>query len=438
MNPLFVYPHVLLKQYGDSLIYKWTDYSMEYEGLNKTGAEILELCDGETSVNQIAQVMSIRYSEEFHKAKILVENFINACASREYIITVPHTEDVFQKGRIFGEYDRVTPMAMTIELTRRCPLECKHCYNSAGSNLNDEMSFKEMAIVLDKLKELGVNKLFLTGGEPTARRDFLQILEKVSTDFTAAVIATSGYLFKPKLAQEIKSYKNIAWQVSIDGMETMHNIIRGKSDAFQRAEYALKSIIAKGMPTIISFTLNSLNKKDMEEVVLYGKNIGAVQVLIGRTVKLGRAVEHNLGLTPSEFEEVNNEITKLKILHQTDKFFIGKTEEAIFAEKAKEQKNCGAGYIMANILPNGDVTPCTSFNFKMGNLLYDPIESIFASTTAIALKNLESPTHKLCGDCQLYYECDGCHGLAYNLKVTECRWKRNFKKILANEEQRIV
>ena len=56
MNPLFVYPHVLLKQYGDSLIYKWTDYSMEYEGLNKTGAEILELCDGETSVNQIAQV----------------------------------------------------------------------------------------------------------------------------------------------------------------------------------------------------------------------------------------------------------------------------------------------------------------------------------------------------------------------------------------------
>ncbi|NLY91955.1 MAG: radical SAM protein, partial [Firmicutes bacterium] len=417
MYPLFAYPHVLIRQYGDSVIYRWTDISMEYEPVNKTGAEILELCDGAKSVEQIAEVMSARYGEDFHRAKLLIDDFINACISRGYVIIPPHNEDVPKKGKIFGEFDRVTPMAMTFELTRKCPLACKHCYISAGSNLENEMNFEEVTVVLDKLKELGISKLFLTGGEPAARPDFIQILEKVSHDFVAAVVATSGYLFSPELVRELKNYKNIAWQVSVDGMGTTHNLIRGKSDAFQRADYALKSIIDKGMPAIISFTLNPINRKEMEEVVLYGKEIGAVQVLIGRTLKLGRAVKQNLGLTPGEFEELDQEIRRLKEKHQTNRFFIGKNEETVLAEKAKEQKNCGAGYIMANILPNGDVTPCTSFHFKMGNLLHDSVDCIFASKAALALKDLASPTQELCGDCQLYYECDGCHGLAYNLKV---------------------
>lgn len=353
--------------------------------------------------------MSRRYSENCEYVTELIKNFIRESIINGYIIEKGEKKTEIKKGKVFGNFHRVNPMTATIELTRFCPLKCKHCYISAGKPLPNEMNIEQVMTVLDKLTEMGINKIFITGGEPTSKQNFFNILERVSQQFFVATVATSGYLINDKFLEKTKSYKNILWQISIDGEERTHNLIRGREDSFKRADFAIRALVKLGLPVTISFTINPLNRKEMESIIKYGKEAGVLQVLIGRTMSIGNASDKNWNYNYEEFKEIENEVNELKKIYETDRFLIGKNEDGILKEKVKEQKNCGAGYVTINVLPDGTVTPCTSFELHMGNLLTDSIDDIFGSTKAIQLKELESPTKNLCGTCQMLYACDGCH-----------------------------
>ncbi len=71
------------------------------------------------------------------------------------------------------------PLQVSIEVTRRCPLECQHCYNNLPMGDQDarsrEMTTEEHFRMLDELVEMGCFWLLYTGGEIFARRDFLEI-----------------------------------------------------------------------------------------------------------------------------------------------------------------------------------------------------------------------------------------------------------------------
>ena len=61
------------------------------------------------------------------------------------------------------------PLEVVLEVTRRCPLECLHCYNNlemgdVGAR-SRELSKEEYFKVLDELQEMGCFWLLFTGGE---------------------------------------------------------------------------------------------------------------------------------------------------------------------------------------------------------------------------------------------------------------------------------
>jgi molybdenum cofactor biosynthesis enzyme MoaA len=71
------------------------------------------------------------------------------------------------------------PMQVSIEVTRRCPLECQHCYNNLPMGDQEarsrEMTTEEHFRMLDELVEMGCFWLLYTGGEIFVRKDFLEI-----------------------------------------------------------------------------------------------------------------------------------------------------------------------------------------------------------------------------------------------------------------------
>ena len=71
------------------------------------------------------------------------------------------------------------PSEVSIEVTRRCPLECLHCYNNLSmadqAARSSEMTLAEHCRLLDELREAGCLWLLYTGGEVFARKDFLDI-----------------------------------------------------------------------------------------------------------------------------------------------------------------------------------------------------------------------------------------------------------------------
>src|SRR3990172_9940304 len=71
------------------------------------------------------------------------------------------------------------PSTGSIEVTRRCPLKCVHCYNNLPMSdqgaKSSELSYEEHCRLIDEITEAGCLWLLYTGGEGFAREDFLDI-----------------------------------------------------------------------------------------------------------------------------------------------------------------------------------------------------------------------------------------------------------------------
>jgi len=77
-------------------------------------------------------------------------------------------------------------------------------------------------------------------------------------------------------------------QISIDGTEEHHNLIRGVNDSFEKATNAIKLLVENGTLVLVAFTFNNLNYNDMEYVTALAKELGAKQITYGTTFNIGR------------------------------------------------------------------------------------------------------------------------------------------------------
>src|SRR5256885_17099675 len=75
--------------------------------------------------------------------------------------------------------DKRSPVEVSIEVSRRCPLECQHCYNNLPMGdlaaRDRELTKEEYFKLLADLADMDVIWLLFTGGEIFARKDFREI-----------------------------------------------------------------------------------------------------------------------------------------------------------------------------------------------------------------------------------------------------------------------
>ena len=91
------------------------------------------------------------------------------------------------------------PLGLLAELTHRCPLGCPYCSNPLALEPRaDELDTASWARVFKEAAALGVLQVHLSGGEPAARRDLVEITRAAhdaglyTNLITSAVGITSG------------------------------------------------------------------------------------------------------------------------------------------------------------------------------------------------------------------------------------------------------
>ena len=68
------------------------------------------------------------------------------------------------------------PYLVSYAITRKCNLNCRHCYSDATDSPGpDELSTMEAKGFLDDLAKWGIRLLIFDGGEPLCRDDFFDI-----------------------------------------------------------------------------------------------------------------------------------------------------------------------------------------------------------------------------------------------------------------------
>src|SRR6202012_202563 len=90
------------------------------------------------------------------------------------------------------------------EVTHRCPLQCPYCSNPVELDRGGtELSTEEWKKVLTELAEIGVLQIHFSGGEPTARKDLVELVQHASDVglysnlITSAVLLTKERLLGP-------------------------------------------------------------------------------------------------------------------------------------------------------------------------------------------------------------------------------------------------
>ena len=114
---------------------------------------------------------------------------------------------------------RYVPHVVAWNLTRRCNLECAHCYISAGPSetADSELSTEECLRIAGEILEVNPSPLFiLSGGEPLLRNDLPEITRFASSRGATVVIGTNGTLLTDEKIAELKDAGVSGVAVSVD------------------------------------------------------------------------------------------------------------------------------------------------------------------------------------------------------------------------------
>lgn len=104
-------------------------------------------------------------------------------------------------------------LSVTFTLTNKCNLSCSHCALSSSPLSQDILSTNDVKYPIDKIIDVNLNTLILTGGEPFIRNDILEIISYIRTNFkNKLVIMTNGMLIRKKFIPFLKkeSYTSIS------------------------------------------------------------------------------------------------------------------------------------------------------------------------------------------------------------------------------------
>jgi len=305
-------------------------------------------------------------------------------------------------------------------LTETCNLACEHCIRESSPSIKNSISYEPLLPIIDEVKEhFPEATILLTGGEPTIYKNFPNILKyalDTKMDVLVNTNATTSFFKKNKL-DAFSIYKNLRFQISLDGVKTTHDQIRGKN-TYKKSLASIKLLTSIGFKCSVSATVldtSFINRAD--EFINELKDLDLTHIAIKRATFAGRASEGY----PLENEEWNEFAYRIKGAEIKAKLIISpmydfneldkiNTEELdSFTESIHKYRNCGAGTAKVYIYPNFDVCSCTCFkNTPIGNLLKNNLETIIKSYNPIPV------TSSTCSNCRYFGLCrGGCLGSGY-------------------------
>jgi cyclic pyranopterin phosphate synthase len=152
-----------------------------------------------------------------------------------------------------------------LSITDVCNFKCGYClpngYLKDKSDNRTFLSLEEVQRLAKGLSELGVSKIRLTGGEPTVRKDFFDIVKilKQNSGIKKTVITTNGYKLD-QLAEQIIESGLDGINISIDsldknkfhqitGHDRLNEILRGieKLQKLNFKNIKINAVLLKGL-----------------------------------------------------------------------------------------------------------------------------------------------------------------------------------------------
>lgn len=325
-----------------------------------------------------------------------------------------------------SKYATEVPDEVGIQLTYKCNLRCKHCFEWSEdgfcTKLDKEEQLSEIDLdvlqrIFDETKERKSN-MYIWGGEPFCYSNWDKFVDILSKDKRWTVLCTNGTMIDKKLDSILKISDTLALLISLDGFQVENDNVRGKGTfnkvienikmlvdlkkkGIYKGEISVNCVITDemvdklydfmeyfeeiGVNTVYFCFPWYIPKETAEKMDIYFKeNFAWLNTLDEKSTASWHSYTYGLNsdlidTLEKELEKINNRVWKIRIRIQPA---VEPNEIRPFAMgqelPAQHRTTCLAMSNRMNIEANGNVVMCKMFpEFKVGNINEGTVKEIW-------------------------------------------------------------
>ena len=322
--------------------------------INLSGYRILELCDGNRAIEEIARVLAGPLRLDEGRCEAYVREYLDEMTALGMLC--------WRREAIPAPSPWAPPQTVFWDVTSACNLRCVHCYGTSEMPAPGELTTFEALRVIEEMAACGVEAVSFSGGEPLLRKDFLELAAHAGRQgFKSVGVATNGTLIDVAMARRLRD-TGIDVQVSIDGDSAeIHDAQRGVPGAFAKALAGIAALRDAGCPVSVCTSVTRLNVERIPAIIELMERIGVNRFRVQGLVSTGRGLDNreNLGLEPRRMRELVAYLEARDIRISSYNFTLKPPPAGPVDFCATGA--CSAGATICSITSEGRVVPCTYF-----------------------------------------------------------------------------
>ena len=185
------------------------------------------------------------------------------------------------------------PLAVLAELTHRCPLQCPYCSNPIELDRGgSELTTEEWKKVLSELAEIGVLQIHFSGGEPTARKDLVELVQHATDVGLYSNLITSAVLLTKEKLSALADAGLCHVQISFQGNEPMvADRVAGLKNAHEKKIEAAKWTRELDLPLTVNAVMHRQNLHQLSDIIQMAVDLDADRLEVANVQYYGWALE---------------------------------------------------------------------------------------------------------------------------------------------------
>ncbi|MEM9136694.1 MAG: radical SAM protein, partial [Cyanobacteria bacterium P01_F01_bin.42] len=186
-----------------------------------------------------------------------------------------------------------------IHPSRRCNLQCLHCYSSSSPTVDESLSVELLSSAIADAAFEGFEVVSFSGGEPLLFPALEHLMDQAHLHQMTNSMVTNGMLLTPRRLQSLIGKIDIL-AISLDGRPETHNLMRNQKNAFETMQKNLPALRESGIPFGFVFTLSQKSIKDFDWILEFAMEQGASLLQVHALEESGRAKSTLLGVSPNQ------------------------------------------------------------------------------------------------------------------------------------------
>ncbi len=286
-----------------------------------------------------------------------------------------------------------------IEITSKCNMKCKQCYNDSEQRNNKFVTREEYVRTMKALVEHGCKIIVISGGEPLLHPDLTWMLESAHELGVEEIrVVTNGMLFLPEFAAKMKEL-GATLLISMDGptAETYGILRDGRN--FRRVK---ENVERYAKECIVEFNLIMCkgNAETLVAMADFADQNGIRTINLLNLQCIGRATDFydEVALDGAEMEKFRNAIVEIvnKYPGLSVKGSVNPFEGVHCRHLLRDR---GMAHYL-RIDSHGDFFPCDSSKCPIGKMTEEDPSGVFEKMASCASREVRKKSVELYGQCK--------------------------------------